>query len=198
MDASQIHLQAVRHKVSLEKLTNHDIQNTTIEFGGRDTFNNLWIIIRPNNEKAKMELDELKMELALEYREKVQTYVPVDPLQGIFQDGALKVRLARAGNFDFYDGKYTDEKPEKVWSRCTHSKTNLPEAEEKHMENMIKEESDTEIYAFDAVVSFAGAFVCAEGTMASIVCRSIYKYKQDLCTEDEYVVPDTSDCPTDL
>ena len=38
----------------------------------------------------------------------------------------------------------------------------------------------------------------AEGTMASIVCRSIYKYKQDLCTEDEYVVPDTSDCPTDL
>ena len=104
MSSSRIHLQAAHHKVTLQNLTNHVMINSTVEYEGRDIFNNLWVTIRPNTEKSKLDLEESKMQLALEYRAKVDTYVPVDPLQGIFHHGALKVRLARAGNFDFFSG----------------------------------------------------------------------------------------------
>ena len=31
-------------------------------------------------------------------------------------------------------------------------------------------------YAFDVDISFAGAFICAEGPLASIVCRRLLRY----------------------
>ena len=198
--SNTIHLPALRHKVPLENLTNHVLCNVTVEYEGKDTFNNLWVTIKPNNEKAKTDLEGLKMKLALEYRDRVDSYVgPVDPLHGVFSNGQLRVRLARAGNFNFYGTASEIEEQENIWSRKPYSKMNMPDIEEEDVRDILNEVDDENSkFVFDSVLSFAGAFVCAEGAMASVVCRAIHKYKQELRHEDDYVVPDTTDLPTDL
>lgn len=212
----QTHMPAVRHRVDKEELCDEHMNNVTVTYEGCDAFLNHWIRITPNHEECEFIIDKLRSRLSEQYKARVSGYTAFDPLEQFFTNTSVKCRLARAGNFSIHEGERTDDVKQNpvVWLRHeTTTQLNI-EAEKNAIieatssdkgfgESKDEEKNkDGHEYAFDVDISFAGAFICAEGPLASIVCRRLFRYikSEKVCdTQFEKLDdPDVRDCTDSL
>ena len=196
-----IHLPAYRHKVDLKTITDHPIKGVTVKYDGRDSFNNHWISMKTD----QVQIQHLYNALKDEYAKKVQSCTQ-DPLMQSFGSETVRVRLARADNFAVFENEHGPDgnatsNPDGNPILWVRSSATCPtkEAEEQGLRTIFETAAQNG-ESFDAVVCFAGAFVSSEGSLASVVCRSVNKYKKQVqdAIEDDYEQPDTTDMPTDL
>lgn len=192
------HMEAVRHKVDKSNLTDEHILNTTVTYEGKDQFLNHWICVTPNDEDREVIIERLRAKLSAEYCNNVQGFTPFDPLEQFFTATSLKCRLAKSGNFSIHENEKSDDMKRNPVLYERHEITTQKNIE--HEEEMICQilnerklpaegestidEADS-LYTFDVDISFAGAFICAEGPLASIVCRKLYRCdrSETVCNE---------------
>ena len=180
----QTHMPAVRHRVDKEELCDEHMNNVTVSYEGCDAFLNHWMRITPNNEECEYIIDNLRSRLSEQYKASVSGYTAFDPLEQFFTNTSVKCRLARAGNFSIHEGERTDDVKQNpvVWLRHeTTTQLNIETEKNAIIEAISSEKGPVENqdgheYAFDVDISYAGAFICAEGPLASIVCRRLFRY----------------------
>lgn len=183
------HVEATRYKVDKDDLIDVHIKNTTVQYSGRDQYLNHWICVTPNADEDSTELiiDNLRVKLQEEYAANVEGFTPFDPLQHFFTGTSIKCRLAKTGNFMIHENAKSDERDKNKVLYERHeitTKKNI-EQEEKCIRDII-EGQDNEgapmTYSFDVDISFAGALICPEGPLASVVCRKLFR-----CVDSERV-----------
>ena len=189
-----IHLPAYRHKVDLKTITDHPIKGVTVKYDVRDSFNNHWISIKTDEKQ----IQDLYNALKEEYTKRVQ-HCTQDPLMQSFRTDTVRVCLAHAENFTIYENAFGDDgnatsNPDGNPTLWVRSSITCPtkEAEEEGLRSIFETAAQNG-ESFDAIVCFAGAFVSSEGSLASVVCRSLNKYYKNDPIEDDYEKPDTTD-----
>ena len=192
------HMEAVRHKVDKSNLTDEHILNTTVMYEGRDQFLNHWICVTPNDEDREVIIERLRARLSEEYCNNVEGFTPFDPLEQFFTATSLKCRLAKSGNFSIHENEKSDDMKRNpvLYERHEITTAKNIEQEEEMICQILQErkpspnegdtiDDDDSLYTFDVDISFAGAFICAEGPLASIVCRKLYRCprSETVCNE---------------
>ena len=182
------HMEAVRHKIDKSNLSDAHVRNTTVTYEGRDNFLNHWITITPNDADREQIVDDLRTKIQGEYRANVQGFTPFDPLQHFFSNNSIKCRLAKTGNFSIHENEKSTDVTKNPCLYDRHELTTQKniEQEEKSIRDILEyTPNGGTIYTFDVDISFAGALICAEGPLASIVCRKLYRRVQaeEVCEE---------------
>lgn len=201
---TRTHMEATRYKVDKDNLIDVHIKNTTVQYSGRDQYLNHWICVTPNADDRELIIDNLRVQLQEEYAANVEGFTPFDPLEHFFTGTSIKCRLAKTGNFMIHENAKSDEKDKNkvLYDRHEITTNKNIEQEEKCIRDIIEGQDNEDApmtYGFDVDISFAGALMCPEGPLASIVCRKLYKcvHSETVCDEvftklNEEEEPDTT------
>ena len=199
LDDNMLHIEARRNRMAIEDIKNHCLTKCHVTYEGTDVFHNHWIRVQPVADSPGDDLDRLHEKLSNEMQANLKEhsdFVACDPLESFFGPNSVRLRLARSPNFQILEMPKNDD-PSKnplLWTRHESTCDGNVNDEKGHIKSFLSfGESDTK-YVFDADIAFAGAFVCTEGTLASIVCRRLYRYELPPDTEAPFHAVTKEEC----